>query len=168
MALQLCGVSRSLEMCIEIRLRLEYRPVNHLATQLHNSSSKTHSLACSRWCVSYRVVCDPKIKSGRRMTHTAVRKPTLCTQDACSRAYNPFPHAPSGDATPFVMESSAWCMRSICMGSSAVCPRSRSTESIASRERGGSAVASWPARVIAGTSSCARMSASLIDAIPSS
>lgn len=36
------------------------------------------------------------------------------------------------------------------------------------RERGGSAVASWPARVIAGTSSCARMSASLIDAIPSS
>ena len=82
MALQLCAVSRSLEMCIEIRLRLEFRPVNHLATQLHNSSSKTHSLACSRWCVSYRVVCDPKIKSGRRMTHTAVRKPTLCTRDA--------------------------------------------------------------------------------------
>jgi hypothetical protein len=36
------------------------------------------------------------------------------------------------------------------------------------RERGGSAVASWSARVIAGTSSCARMSASRIDAIPSS
>ena len=35
MALQLCAVSRSLEMCIEIRLRLENRPVNHLATQLH-------------------------------------------------------------------------------------------------------------------------------------
>ena len=48
MALQLCAVSRSLEMCIEIRLRLEFRPVNCLATQLNNSSSKTHSLACSR------------------------------------------------------------------------------------------------------------------------
>jgi len=69
MALQLCALSRSLEMCFEIRLRLEYRPVNHLATQLHNSSSKTHSLACSRWCVSYRVVCDPKMKSGRRMQY---------------------------------------------------------------------------------------------------
>ena len=69
-------------MCIEIQLRLENRPVNHLATQLHNSSSNTHSLACSRWCDSYKVMCDPKIKSGRRMTHTAVRKPTLCTQDA--------------------------------------------------------------------------------------
>jgi hypothetical protein len=63
MALQLCAVSRSLEMCIKIRLRLEYRPVNHLATELHNLSSKTHSLACSRWCVSYRVVCDPKMKN---------------------------------------------------------------------------------------------------------
>ena len=59
-------------MCIEIRLRLEFRPVNHLATQLHNSSSKTHSLTCSRWCVTYRVVCGPKIKSGRLMTHTAL------------------------------------------------------------------------------------------------
>jgi hypothetical protein len=48
MALQLCAVSRSLEMCIEIRLRLEFRPVNCLATQLNNSSSKTHYLACSR------------------------------------------------------------------------------------------------------------------------
>ena len=36
----------------------------------NNSSSKTHSLACSRWCVSYGVVCDLKIKNGRRMTHT--------------------------------------------------------------------------------------------------
>ena len=26
-------------------------------------------------------MCDPKIKSGRRMTHTAVRKPTICTQE---------------------------------------------------------------------------------------
>ena len=71
MALQLCAVSRSLELCIKIRLRLEYRPANHLATLAeNNSSSKTHSLACSRWCVSYGVVCDLKIKSGRRMTHT--------------------------------------------------------------------------------------------------
>ena len=45
MALQLCAVSRSLEMSIEIRIRLENRPVNHLATQLHNSGSNTHSLA---------------------------------------------------------------------------------------------------------------------------
>ncbi|KOO26392.1 hypothetical protein Ctob_006811, partial [Chrysochromulina tobinii] len=29
----------------------------------------------------YRVVCDPKIKSGRRITHTAVRKPTICTRE---------------------------------------------------------------------------------------
>jgi hypothetical protein len=70
MALQLSAISRFLEMCIEIRLRLEYRPVNHLATHIYNSSSKTHSLACSRWRVSYRVVCDPKIKNGRRMPHT--------------------------------------------------------------------------------------------------
>ena len=87
MALQLCAVSRSLEMCIEIRLRLEFRPLkylNCLATQLNNSSSKTHSLACYQWCVSYRVVCDPKIKSGRRMTHTAVRKPTYAHKMPCT------------------------------------------------------------------------------------
>jgi len=88
MGLQLCVVSRSLEMCIEIRLRLEYRPVNHLATQLHNSSSKTHSLACHRWCVSYRVVCDPNMKSGRRMQygnlHYARKMP--CTTHASTHS----------------------------------------------------------------------------------
>ena len=83
-----------------------------MATQLHNSSSKTHSLACSRWCVSYRVVCNPKRSSkktilsqkakpsssrnGRVNTHITpcapTARPLVTSRWANSRAKTPTSH----------------------------------------------------------------------------